>query len=152
MSERRIKILKDKNGYHVQGIHFCSYQEVQCFVYLKFLGLKDAEIGYEYPVGRGRIDFFPKGKVFWEHHPCHLGRTEDLYQYGKRRRLMLNREGYCDTPLVVSDVIFKDPWEISSYMLDHGVDFLYGHVPERRNLLYITGYDAATTLNTEKIA
>jgi hypothetical protein len=145
------KILKDEHGFRVRGIHFCSYQEVQCFIYLRFLGLKDAEIGYEYPVGRRRIDFFPRGKVFWEHHPCHLGRSEDLFQYGKRRRLMLNQEGYDDVPLVVSDVIFNDPWEVSNYMLDHGVDFLNGRVPEGRSLLYVRGYEDNTMLNGEQL-
>lgn len=64
---------------------------------------------------------------------------------------MLNREGYEDVPLIVSDVVFKDPWEVSNYMLDHGIDFLHGRVPERRSLLYIRGYEYNTTLNSEQV-
>jgi len=62
---------------------------------------------------------------------------------------MLNQEGYGDIPLVVSDVIFNDPWEVSNYMLDHGVDFLNGRIPEGRSLLYVRGYENNAKLNEE---
>ena len=64
---------------------------------------------------------------------------------------MLNQEGYADVPLVVSDVIFNDPWEVSNYMLDHCVDFLNGRVPEGRSLLYVRSYENKTTLNGEQV-
>jgi hypothetical protein len=64
---------------------------------------------------------------------------------------MLNQEGYGDIPLVVSDVIFNDPWEVSNYMLDHGVDFLNGRVPEGRSLLYVRGYENNVKLEDEPV-
>ena len=63
-------------------------------------------------------------------------RGEDLFQYGKRRRLILDNFGYRKIPLVVSDSMFKDQWEICDLMNEYNVDFKRGMVKRmRRHLL-----------------
>lgn len=135
-----MKILRDDLGFVIRGERFVSYQEVQCFRYLRWLGLSLDEMGHEFRVGRWSFDFFPRGKVFWEHHPIYLKSGEDLYQYGKRRRLTLNAFGYSKTSLVVSDVIFKNQWEVCDMMNDYDVDFKQGKVKGDPTICFVRDY------------
>lgn len=135
-----MKILRDESGFVIRGERFVSYQEVQCFRYLQWLGLGSDEMKHEFPVGRNSFDFFPRGRVFWEHHPIHLRSGEDLFQYGKKRRLILNAFGYAKAPLIVSDVMFKDQWEVCDFMNDHDVDFRQGRVKGDPTICFIRDY------------
>ena len=140
-----MKILRDDLGFVIRGERFVSYQEVQCFRYLQWLGLSQEEMGHEYQVGRWSFDFFPKGKVFWEHHPIYMKIGEDLYQYGKRRRLTLNAFGYSKAPLVVSDVMFKDQWEVCDMMNDYDIDFKQGKVKGDPTICFVRDYSREWT-------
>ncbi len=135
-----MKILRDDSGYVIRGERFVSYQEVQCFRYLQWLGLAHEEMNHEYQVGRCSFDFFPLGKVFWEHHPICTRIGEDLFQYGKRRRLTLNVFGYSGVPLVVSDAMFKDQWEVCDLMNDYDVDFKRGKVKGDPTICFVRNY------------
>jgi hypothetical protein len=135
-----LKILRDELGFVIRGERFASYQEVQCFRYLQWLGLSLEEMGHEFHVGRWSYDFFPRGKVFWEHHPIYMRSGEDLYQYGKRRRLTLNAFGYRKMSLVVSDVMFKDQWEVCDTMNDYEIDFKQGKVKGDPTICFVRDY------------
>ncbi len=135
-----MKILRDDLGFVIRGERFVSYQEVQCFRYLQWLGLSLYEMGHEYQVGRWSFDFFPRGKVFWEHHPIGMKSGEDLFKYGKRRRLTLNAFGYSKAPLVVSDVMFKDQWEVCDMMNDYEIDFKEGRVKGDPTICFVRDY------------
>jgi len=135
-----MKILRDDTGYVIWGERFVSYQEVQCFRYLQWLGLTPKEMNHEYQIGRYNFDFFPLGKVFWEHHPISIRSGEDLYQYGKRRRLVLNASGYSKIPLVVSDSMFRDQWEVCDLMNDYEVDFKRGSVKGDPTICFVRDY------------
>lgn len=135
-----MKILRDENGFKIRGERFVSYQEVQCFRYLQLLGLSPEEMNHEYPVGKNSFDFFPLGRVFWEHHPIHVKSGEDLFEYGKKRRLILNSSGYQNMPLVVSDVMFKDQWEVCDLMNDHWIDFKRGIVKGKSSICFVRDY------------
>ena len=132
-----MKILRDESGFVIWGERFVSYQEVQCFRYLQWLGLTPEDMRHEYQVGRCSFDFFPLGKVFWEHHPISMRSGEDLYQYGKKRRLVLNASGYSKIPLVVSDSMFRDQWEVCDLMNDYEVDFKRGRVQGDPTICYV---------------
>jgi len=54
-----LKIVRDYSGFVIRGERFVSYQEVQCFRYLQWLGLAHEEMNHEYQVGRYSFDFFP---------------------------------------------------------------------------------------------
>ena len=135
-----MKILRDNVGFVIWGERFVSYQEVQCFRYLQWLGLTSEEMNHEYQVGRCSFDFFPLGKVFWEHHPISKRSGEDLYQYGKRRRRVLNVSGYSKIPLVVSDSMFRDQWEVCDLMNDYDVDFKRGRVKGDPTICFVRDY------------
>ena len=142
-----MKILRDESGFVIRGERFVSYQEVQCFRYLQWLGLGSEDMNHEFPVGRNRFDFFPLGRVFWEHHPIHIRSGEDLFQYGKKRRLILNTFGYTKAPLIVSDVMFKDQWEVCDFMNDYEVDFRRGRVKGDPTICFIRDFrDKFTSL------
>jgi len=136
-----LKILRDDSGFVIRGERFVSYQEVQCFRYLQWLGLAPEEMNHEYQVGRCSFDFFPRSKIFWEHHPIYIRSGEDLFQYGKRRRLILNAFGYSGVPLVVSDVMFKDQWEVCDFMNDYDVDFKRGRVKGDPRICFVRNYE-----------
>lgn len=135
-----MKILRDDDGFVIRGKRFVSYQEVQCFRYLQWLGFTPVEMNHEFQVGRNHFDFFPLGKVFWEHHPIHLRSGEDFFQYGKMRRLILNAFGYTKVPLVVSDVMFKDQWEVCDFMNDYDVDFRKGRVKGDPTICFVRDF------------
>jgi len=97
-------------------------------------------MGHEHQVGRWSFDFFPREKVFWEHHPIGMKSGEDLYKYGKRRRLTLNAFGYSKAPLVVSDVMFKDQWEVCDMMNDYEIDFKEGRVKGDPTICFVRDY------------
>ena len=78
--------------------------------------------------------------MFWEHHPICTRIGEDLFQYGKRRRLTLNAFGYSGMPLVVSDVMFKDQWEVCDLMNDYDVDFKRGRVKGDPTICFVRNY------------
>jgi hypothetical protein len=141
-----LKILRDDLGFMIRGERFVSYQEIQCFRYLRWLGLSLEDMGHEYQMGRWTFDFFPQGKVFWEHHPIVKKNGEDLYQYGKRRRLTLNAFGYSKVPLVVSDVMFKDHWEVCDMMNDYDVDFKRGKVKGDPSICFVRDYCSEWTV------
>ena len=124
----------------IWGERFVSYQEVQCFRYLQWLGLTSEDMRHEYQVGRCSFDFFPLGKVFWEHHPISMRSGEDLYQYGKRRRQVLNSSGYSKISLVVSDSMFRDQWEVCDLMNDYEVDFKRGRVNGDPTICFVRDY------------
>ena len=143
-----MKILRDDLGFVIRGERFVSYQEVQCFRYLQWLGLSMDEMGHEYQVGRWSFDFFPRGRVFWEHHPIYIKSGEDLFQYGKRRRLTLNAFGFEKTPLVVSDIMFKDQWEVCDMMNDYDIDFKHGTVKGDPTICFVRDYSRDWNLVT----
>lgn len=136
-----MKILRDDLGFVICGERYVSYQEVQCFRYLQWLGLSPEEMGHEWQVGRWSIDFFPRRRVFWEHHPIYSKCGEDLYQYGKRRRMTLNAFGYSKVPLVVSDVMFKDQWEVCDMMNDYEIDFREGRIKGNPTICFVRDYE-----------
>jgi hypothetical protein len=123
------------------GEKFVSYQEVQCFKYLNFLGLDLDEVYHEFPIGDNRFDFFPMKEIFWEHHPIRKRLGENIYTYGGQRRSILNRHGYIDVPLVVSDIMFNDIWEICDIMNNHGVDFKNGEIRGDPTIVYIRDFE-----------
>ncbi|OGD44982.1 hypothetical protein A3K69_00830 [Candidatus Bathyarchaeota archaeon RBG_16_57_9] len=129
------------NGYVYDERYFNSFQEVQCYRYLKHLGIHPGKVHHEYQVGGSRFDFFPLRRVFWEHHPINLKLGQDIYRYGKRRRAILDGNGYNNVPLVVSDVMFEDVTDICKAMSDHGVDFRTGEVPGDRELVFVKRYE-----------
>jgi hypothetical protein len=129
------------NGYVYDQRFFNSYQEVQCYRYLKHLGIPPGKVHHEYRVGGNRFDFFPLKRVFWEHHPINLKLGHDIYKYGKRRRAILDANGYGRIPLVVSDVMFEDVTDIYKLMRDHQVDFRTGDVPGDRGIVYVKSYE-----------
>jgi hypothetical protein len=135
-----LKILRDESGFVIWGERFVSYQEVQCFRYLQWLRLTPKDMRHEYQVGRCSFDFFPLGKVFWEHHPISMRSGEDLYQYGKKRRQVLNASGYSKIPLVVSDSMFRDQWEVCDLMNDYEVDFKRGRVKGDPTICFVRDY------------
>jgi hypothetical protein len=135
-----MKIIRDYSGFIIRGERFVSYQEVQCYKYLQWLGLEPDEMNHEYQVGKYSFDFYPRGRVFWEHHPISSRSGEDLFQYGKRRRRVLNVWGYSKVPLVISDVMFKDQWEVCDLMNDYGVDFKLGTVNGNPTICFVRNY------------
>ena len=88
---------------------FISKQELECYKFLKDLGLSKKEINHDFKIGRFRIDFFPKGKFFWEHHPIpkiRVGRYSTYQtkeEYFKARRTLLNKNGYSNQLLIVTE-------------------------------------------------
>lgn len=124
------------NGYMLDGYTFFSYQEVQCFRYLRSLGVPPGKMHREYRVGKSRFDFFPLKRVFWEHHPISKKLRENIYSYGESRRAVLDSNGYSHIPLVVSDIMFQSIPDLTEKMALHGVDFRTGAVPEA-GIIYI---------------
>jgi len=136
-----LRIEPSGNGYVYDERFFNSFQEVQCYRYVKHLGIPPGKVHHEYRVGDSRFDFFPLRRVFWGHHPINLKLGHDIYRYGKRRRAILDSNGYRGVPLVVSDVMFEDVSDICKAMIDHGVDFRCGEVPEDRSLVFVKSYE-----------
>jgi len=128
-------------GYVYDDRFFSSFQEVQCYKYLKHLGIPPGKVHHEYQVGGSRFDFFPLRRVFWEHHPINLKLGQDIYRYGKRRRAILDDNGYRHVPLVVSDVMFEDVTDIYKAMSDYRVDFRKGEVPGDKGLVFVKSYE-----------
>jgi len=129
------------NGYVYDDRFFNSYQEVQCYRYLKHLGIPPGKVHHEYRVGDNHFDFFPLKRVFWEHHPINLRLGQDIYRYGKTRRAILDENGYDHVPLVVSDVMFEDITDIYKAMSDNSVDFRSGQVQGGRGIVYVKSYE-----------
>ena len=129
------------NGYVYDGRYFCSFQEVQCYRYLRFIGIPLGRMHVEYGVGDNWFDFFPLKRVFWEHHPINQKLGKDIYRYGKKRRAVLDANGYSHIPLIVSDVMFEDVPDICQRMTKHAVDFRTGRVPTDTGILYVHGYE-----------
>jgi hypothetical protein len=65
---------------------------------------------------------------------------EDLFQYGKRRRRVLNTSGYSKIPLVVSDSMFRDQWEVCDLMNEYEVDFKRGRVKGDPTICFVRDY------------
>jgi hypothetical protein len=129
------------NGYVYDDRFFNSYQEVQCYRYLKHLGIPPGKVHHEYRVGGNHFDFFPLKRVFWEHHPINLKLGHDIYRYGKTRRAILDANGYDHVPLVVSDAMFEDITDIYKSMSDNNVDFRSGQVQGGRGIVYVKSYE-----------
>jgi hypothetical protein len=136
-----LKVEPTGNGYMYDQRYFNSFQEVQCYRYLKHLGIPPGKMHHEYRVGDNHFDFFPLKRVFWEHHPINLKLGHDIYKYGKKRRAILDAHGYGRNPLVVSDVMFEDITDIYKMMGDHRVNFRTGEVPEDRGIVYVKSYE-----------
>ena len=128
-------------GYVYDKRYFNSFQEVQCYAYLKHIGIPPGKIHQEYRIGKNQIDFFPLKRMFWEHHPINIKLGANIYKYGKQRRAILDKHGYKHVPLVVSDVMFNDVSEICLMMSEHGVDFREGKVPNNTGIYYLHNYE-----------
>ncbi|MBN2334940.1 hypothetical protein JXL21_05230 [Candidatus Bathyarchaeota archaeon] len=136
-----MKAEPEGNGYAYDGRYFCSFQEVQCYRYLKSIGIPPGRMHMEYRVGGSRFDFFPLRRVFWEHHPINLKLGENIYRYGKARRAILDANGFSRIPLVVSDIMFMDVPDIRRRMNEHAVDFRSGRVPTGTGIQYVHSYE-----------
>lgn len=129
------------NGYVYDKRYFNSFQEVQCYGYLKHIGIPPGKMHMEYRLGKNHIDFFPLKRMFWEHHPINIKLGADIFKYGKQRRAILDKHGYEHIPLVVSDVMFNDVSDICLMMTDHGVDFRKGKAPNGTGIYYLHDYE-----------
>jgi hypothetical protein len=136
-----LKVTPHGNGYVFDDRYFQSYQEVQCYRYLRFLGIPPGKMHREYRVGHNRFDFFPLKRVFWEHHPINMKLGKDIYRYGKKRRAILDGNGYAHVPLVVSDLMFEDVPDICQKMSESDIDFRSGRVPKGTGILYVHGFE-----------
>ncbi|MBD3207675.1 hypothetical protein GF319_15205 [Candidatus Bathyarchaeota archaeon] len=136
-----MNISQQNNGYIFDGEFFVSFQEVQCYRYLKFLGIPNNKMHHEYRVSKNCFDFFPLKRIFWEHHPINKKLGKDIFKYGKKRRAILDENGYRNIPLVVSDVMFEDITDICIKMRENNVDFRKGRVPRNVGIYYIRDYE-----------
>jgi hypothetical protein len=92
-SEPSLITSKSGNGYVFDERFFNSFQEVQCYKYLKYIGIPTKKMHMEYCIGKNYFDFFPLRRIFWEHHPISLKLGKDIYKYGKKRRQILDKLG-----------------------------------------------------------
>lgn len=128
------------NGYVFDDRFFNSFQEVQCYRYLKHVGIPPGKMHMEFRLGNNHFDFFPLKRVFWEHHPINLKLGKDIYKYGKQRRHILDKHGYEHIPLIVSDIMFEDLPDICQKMSEHEIDFRKGKVPTDTGIYYLRDY------------
>ncbi len=126
-----------KNGFMYDNRVFFSRQEVLCYQYLRGIGIPGKKMHMEFRVGRKHFDFFPLKRVFWEHHPILLKFGKDPKKYGEKRRVALDEQGYAHIPLVVSSCMFRSVNDIRKKMVQAGVDFRTGKVPDA-GIVYIT--------------
>lgn len=88
------------NGYGIKcfsddGLHFLSFQERDCYYWLKYVLKMDAK-------KFGRFDFIINNSIVLEYHPCNWFLEERTYkQYYKDRRKLLDKLGHNDLKLVV---------------------------------------------------
>jgi len=129
------------NGYVFDDRFFNSFQEVQCYRYLKHIGIPPGKMHMEYRLGKNHFDFFPLKRVFWEHHPINLKLGKDIYKYGKQRRHILDQNGYEKIPLIVSDIMFEDIPDICQKMQEHDIDFRKGKVPTETGIYYLRDFE-----------
>lgn len=129
------------NGYVFDERFFNSFQEVQCYRYLKHIGIPPGKMHMEYKMGRNHFDFFPLKRVFWEHHPINHKLGSDIYKYGKQRRHILDAHGYEHIPLIVSDIMFDDVPDICHKMAEHDIDLRKGIVPTDTGIYYLRDYE-----------
>ena len=129
------------NGYVFDNRFFNSFQEVQCYRYLKHIGIPPGKMHMEYRLGKNHVDFFPLKRVFWEHHPINLKLGKDIYKYGKERRHILDDHGYEHIPLIVSDVMFEDIPDICHKMSENEIDLRRGRVPTDTGIYYLRDYE-----------
>ncbi|MCW4048465.1 MAG: hypothetical protein NWE89_01880 [Candidatus Bathyarchaeota archaeon] len=135
-----MKAVQKGKGYVVDERFFVSYQEVQCYKYLKYIGIPPGKMHHEYRIGKKHIDFFPLKRVFWEHHPIVLKLGHNIYKYGKQRRAILDKHGYSHIPLIISDTMFEDVPDICQKMREHNIDFRKGKVPNDTGIIYVRDY------------
>jgi len=128
------------SGYVFDKRYFNSFQEVQCYEYLKHVGIPPGKMHMEYRLGKNHVDFFPLKRMFWEHHPISLKLGKDIFKYGKKRRAILDKHGYSHLPLVVSDVMFQDVSDICLKMDEHDINFRKGTVPTETGIYFIHDY------------
>ena len=95
------KMLRETK-YKYDEQRFLSKEEIECYKFLKTLGLSRDEINHDYQVDSCFIDFFPLGKFFWEYHPTWWLDGETPDQYYQRRRELLDTNGYQDYKLIVT--------------------------------------------------
>jgi len=133
------------NGYVFDDRFFNSFQEVQCYRYLKHIGIPPGKMHIEYRLGKNHFDFFPLKRVFWEHHPINLKLGKDIYKYGKERRHILDKHGYEHIPLIVSDVMFEDITDICQKMNENEIDLRHGKVPTDTGIYYLRDYETQFT-------
>ena len=129
------------NGYVYDDRFFNSFQEVQCYRYLKHIGIPPGKMHMEYRLGKNHVDFFPLKRVFWEHHPINLKLGKDIYKYGKQRRHILDQNGYDKIPLIVSDIMFENIPDICQKMDEHDIDFRKGKVPTETGIYYLRDFE-----------
>ena len=133
------------NGYVFDNHFFNSFQEVQCYRYLKHIGIPPSKMHMEYTLGKNHFDFFPLKRVFWEHHPINIRLGKDIYKYGKKRRHILDENGYEHIPLIVSDIMFEDIPDICHKMNEHEIDLRKGSVPTDTGIYYLRDYEIQFT-------
>ena len=129
------------NGYVFDERFFNSFQEVQCYRYLKHIGIPPGKMHIEYKLGRNHFDFFPLKRVFWEHHPINHKLGADIYKYGKQRRHILDEHGYEHVPLIVSDIMFEDVPDICHKMTENEIDLRSGSVPTDTGIYFLRDYE-----------
>ncbi len=129
------------NGYVFDERYFNSFQEVQCYRYLKHIGIPSGKMHIEYRLGKNHFDFFPLKRVFWEHHPINLKLGKNIYKYGKERRQILDEHGYDNFPLIVSDIMFDGVSDICNKMIEHNIDLRKGSVPTDTGIYYLRDYE-----------
>jgi len=87
--------------YPYDDMWFRSKEEIECYKLLK----EELKVSFEYefPIGTKLIDFFINGQLFWEHHPdIKFHNTETTEEYYKRRRKLLDENGFNNYPLIVT--------------------------------------------------
>ena len=96
------KTLRKRKNNKYDEEYFLSKEELECYKFLKSLGLSKEEINHDFQVDSKCIDFFPLRKFFWEYHPTFWLDNETPDQYYQRRRQLLDTNGYQDYKLIVT--------------------------------------------------
>lgn len=107
------KISKLRKGFHdkvgtmVKIINydektFFHPNEIKCYEFLLSMGLRRESIIVNFPLGLKNIDFFVNNAFFWEHHICNAFDNLSKEEYFKKRREILDSNGYDKYPLIVT--------------------------------------------------
>ena len=124
-----------RKGFQYDNRVFFSYQEILCYQYLQSIGFPGKKMHMEYRVGKKHFDYFPLKRVFWEHHPILRKIGQDVEDYARERREVLDTNGFQHIPLIVSDEMYQSIDELKEAMEYHGVDFRKGQASDRLVIL-----------------